>query len=168
MMRPKVIICDEPVSSLDVSVQAQILNLLEDIKERFGLSMVFVAHDVSVVKNISDRVLVMYLGKICEVLPSHDLQDVALHPYTRMLLTSIPGAEAVVGQAPPMRSTELPSPVNPPTGCRFRTRCPLATDRCAAEEPLLRAAGDGHYVACHNVVVPAETHPTTETKTEPM
>ena len=168
MMRPKVIICDEPVSSLDVSVQAQILNLLEDTKERFGLSLVFVAHDVSVVKNISDRVLVMYLGKICEVLPSHDLQDVALHPYTRMLLSSIPGAEAVVGEVAPMRSTELPSPVNPPSGCRFRTRCPLATEQCAAEEPLLRGAGDGHFVACHNVAVPAATPVVAGAPTESM
>ncbi len=152
MMRPKVIICDEPVSSLDVSVQAQILNLLEDTKERFGLSLVFVAHDVSVVKNISDRVMVLYLGKTCEVLPSTDMQDVAVHPYTRMLLASIPGAET---EAPKMRSTELPSPVNPPSGCRFRTRCPLATDQCSAEEPLLREVGQGHYVACHNVAVPA-------------
>lgn len=153
MMRPKVIICDEPVSSLDVSVQAQILNLLEETKERFGLSLVFIAHDVSVVKNISDRVMVLYLGKTCEVLPSHDLQHVAVHPYTRMLLASIPGAEEV--DAPPMRSTELPSPVNPPSGCRFRTRCPLATDRCSEEEPLLREVGQGHYVACHNVAVDA-------------
>ena len=153
MMRPKVIICDEPVSSLDVSVQAQILNLLEDTKERFGLSLVFIAHDVSVVKNISDRVMVLYLGKTCEVLPSHDLQDVALHPYTRMLLASIPGVEDI--DAPPMRSTELPSPVNPPSGCRFRTRCPLATERCAEEEPMMREVGRGHYVACHHVGVPA-------------
>lgn len=161
MMRPKVLICDEPVSSLDVSVQAQILNLLEDTKERFGLSLVFVAHDVSVVKNISDRVMVLYLGKICEVLPAHGLQDLAAHPYTRMLLASIPGAEEA-GPGLATRSTELPSPLNPPSGCRFRTRCAMATERCASEEPALRRLGDGHYVACHHVPLPAEAPVATE------
>lgn len=154
MMQPKVLICDEPVSSLDVSVQAQILNLLEDTKDRFGLSLVFVAHDVSVVKNISDRVMVLYLGKICEVLPSSGLQDLAAHPYTRMLLASIPGAEEIPENGSSAHSTELPSPLSPPSGCRFRTRCALATERCASEEPALREAGDGHYVACHHVSLP--------------
>ena len=159
MMRPRVMICDEPVSSLDVSVQAQILNLLEETKERFDLSMVFIAHDVSVVKNISDRVMVLYLGKACEVVPSDRMHLTAVHPYTRMLLASIPGAETEADpEASPVldtsvRSTELPSPVNPPSGCRFRTRCPLATERCAAEEPRLREIGPGHLVACHHVAV---------------
>jgi peptide/nickel transport system ATP-binding protein len=154
LLDPQVLICDEPVSSLDVSVQAQILNLLERTKQRYGLSMVFIAHDVSVVKSISDRIMVLYLGKTCEVLPAGDVDTRALHPYTRLLLASVPEA----AQAPPpaaateaVEVTELPSPLAPPSGCRFRTRCPLATDRCAAEEPLLRRVGPGHFVACHHV-----------------
>jgi peptide/nickel transport system ATP-binding protein len=154
---PDVLICDEPVSSLDVSVQAQILNLLEQARERYGLSMVFIAHDVAVVKNISDRVLVMYLGKTCEVLPSDGLERNALHPYTRLLLASVPSeADADRSPAPAgspggdARAVELPSPLDPPSGCRFRTRCPLATERCAAEEPLLREVRPGQFVACHH------------------
>lgn len=152
LLRPDVLICDEPVSSLDVSVQAQILNLLEDAKHVHGLSMVFIAHDIAVVKNISDRIMVMYLGKTCEVLPSADISASARHPYTRLLLESVPGVEQVeqlTGDAPTQQ--ELPSPLNPPSGCRFRTRCPLATARCAHEEPPLRAVGTDHYLACHNV-----------------
>lgn len=148
MLDPAVLICDEPVSSLDVSVQAQILNLLEETKDRYGLSMMFIAHDVAVVKNISDRVMVMYLGKTCEVLPAADLPSAAAHPYTRLLLASVPGQEGT-GAPPEQVTTELPSPVNPPSGCRFRTRCPLATRRCAEEEPALREVGPQHYVACH-------------------
>lgn len=150
LLEPQVLICDEPVSSLDVSVQAQILNLLERTKERFGLSMVFIAHDVSVVKNISDRVMVLYLGKTCEVLPSADLDTGARHPYTRVLLSSVPGREPTSADLEPV-SVELPSPLDPPSGCRFRTRCPLATDRCAQEEPVLRTIAPGHAVACHHV-----------------
>ena len=159
LMDPQVLICDEPVSSLDVSVQAQILTLLERTKDRYGLSMVFIAHDVSVVKSISDRIMVLYLGKTCEVLPASDVDTKARHPYTRLLLASVPEAAR---QLPPAAATEsvsvneLPSPLNPPSGCRFRTRCPLATEKCAAEEPLLRAVGDGHYVACHHVDVESE------------
>ncbi len=151
MMNPTVLICDEPVSSLDVSVQAQILNLLEKTKQRYDLSMIFIAHDVSVVKNISDRVMVLYLGKTCEVVSSVAIQTHAAHPYTRMLLASIPGAvvpDTGVGDV----STELPSPIDPPSGCRFRTRCPLATDLCAAEEPELRELRPGQFVACHHPV----------------
>jgi peptide/nickel transport system ATP-binding protein len=152
---PDVLICDEPVSSLDASVQAQILNLLEETRERYGLSMLFIAHDVAVVKNISDRVLVMYLGKTCEVLPSDALEDRALHPYTRLLLASVPRveAEATEDQALLARAAavELPSPLDPPSGCRFRTRCPWATERCAVEEPQLREVSRGQYVACHHV-----------------
>ena len=148
---PDVLICDEPVSSLDVSVQAQILNLLEKARERLRLSMVFIAHDVAVVKNISDRVLVMYLGKTCEVLPSAALEE-ALHPYTRLLLASVPEASSADAAADgPARAVELPSPLDPPSGCRFRTRCPLATDRCASEEPELREVRPGQFVACHHV-----------------
>lgn len=151
---PDVLICDEPVSSLDVSVQAQILNLLEQARDRFGLSMVFIAHDVAVVKNISDRVLVMYLGKTCEVLPSDGLEHRALHPYTRLLLASVPSADDAARTPEPVPSgaqtTELPSPLAPPSGCRFRTRCPLATERCATDEPELRELRPGQFVACHH------------------
>ncbi|MGV3561890.1 MAG: ABC transporter ATP-binding protein [Nocardioides sp.] len=150
LLEPQVLICDEPVSSLDVSVQAQILNLLEQMKQRFGLSMVFIAHDVSVVKSISDRVMVLYLGKTCEVLPSGDLDTGARHPYTRVLLSSVPGRAPTPADLEPV-SVELPSPLDPPSGCRFRTRCPLATDRCAQEEPVLRTIAPGHAVACHHV-----------------
>ena len=150
VLDPKVIICDEPVSALDVSVQAQILNLLEDMKARYGLTLIFIAHDLAVVKNISDRVAVMYLGKICEVGTPDDLYATPAHPYTAALLRSIPVPDPTV---PPVQSGlltgDLPSPIDPPAGCRFRTRCPLAQERCAMEEPQMRAVGDGHYVACH-------------------
>jgi peptide/nickel transport system ATP-binding protein len=150
VLEPKVIICDEPVSALDVSVQAQILNLLEDMKARYGLTLIFIAHDLAVVKNISDRVAVMYLGKICEVGTPDDLYATPAHPYTAALLRSIPVPDPTV---PPVQSGlltgDLPSPIDPPAGCRFRTRCPLAQERCAIEEPQVRAVGDGHFVACH-------------------
>jgi peptide/nickel transport system ATP-binding protein len=153
MLDPQVLICDEPVSSLDVSVQAQILNLLEETKKRYGLSMVFIAHDLAVVKNISDRIMIMYLGKVCEVLPAGNLAEHALHPYTRLLLESVPEATvlgAATGGGQQRAGGELPSPLNPPSGCRFRTRCPLVTEECARVEPQLREVGDGHYLACHN------------------
>ena len=155
---PDVLICDEPVSSLDVSVQAQILNLLEQARDRFGLSMVFIAHDGAVVKNISDRVLVMYLGKTCEVLPSDGLEHQALHPYTRLLLASVPSADdrRTDGPREGAETAELPSPLAPPSGCRFRTRCPLATERCAAEEPELRELRAGQFVACHHAELALE------------
>ncbi|MBK5222489.1 MAG: ABC transporter ATP-binding protein [Acidimicrobiia bacterium] len=145
---PEVIICDEPVSALDVSVQAQILNLLEDMKARYGLTLVFIAHDLGVVRNISDRVAVMYLGKMCEIADSVDLYAGPRHPYTKLLLESIPtmGSERV----DPVAKAEMPSPLNPPSGCRFRTRCPNATEVCTEEEPLMRLMGERHFVACHN------------------
>ena len=144
---PKVLICDEPVSALDVSVQAQILNLLEDMKQRYGLTMLFISHDLSVVKNISDRVAVMYLGKLCELGASGDLYRSPLHPYTNALLASIPSADRTRQMVP--LAGELPSPLAPPSGCRFRTRCPRAQARCAAEEPQMRELRPGHFVACH-------------------
>lgn len=156
MLDPDLLICDEPVSSLDVSVQAQILNLLEDTKRRYRLSMVFIAHDLAVVKNISDRIMVMYLGKVCEIVASGDLATSALHPYTRLLLESVPEAHlpgARTEDSITATSSELPSPLDPPSGCRFRTRCPLATEVCASEEPVLREAGAGQFVACHHVDV---------------
>lgn len=153
---PDVLICDEPVSSLDVSVQAQVLNLLEETTDRYSLSMIFIAHDVAVVKNISDRVMVMYLGKTCEVIPADGMEHKALHPYTQLLLRSVPSAADAQRAASevndePVKVVDLPSPLNPPSGCRFRTRCPLVTERCAAEEPALREMRPGQFVACHNV-----------------
>ena len=150
VLNPKVIICDEPVSALDVSVQAQILNLLEDLKKKYGITLIFIAHDLGVVKNVSDRVAVMYLGKMCEVASSEALYATPAHPYTKLLLGSVPVADPT--QAPDASaelSGELPSPTAPPSGCRFRTRCPIATDRCAQEEPQLQEVAVGHYVACH-------------------
>ena len=136
-MRPKLLICDEMVSALDVSVQAQILNLLEDLKAEYGLTLLFIAHDLAVVKNVSDRVAVMYLGKICEIGPADTLYDAPAHPYTKFLL----GAALEADPDSPMHGEVLegepPSPINPPSGCRFRTRCPFAQERCADEEPAL-------------------------------
>jgi peptide/nickel transport system ATP-binding protein len=150
VMDPKVIICDEPVSALDVSVQAQILNLLEDMKRAYGLTLIFIAHDLAVVKNVSDRVVVMYLGKICEVGPPDTLYAEPAHHYTKALIESIPEPDPAV--RPDQTSAlegDLPSPIAPPSGCRFRTRCPAAEDICAMEEPQLAEVGNSHYVACH-------------------
>jgi peptide/nickel transport system ATP-binding protein len=150
VLDPKLIICDEPVSALDVSVQAQILNLLEDMKARYGLTLVFIAHDLAVVKNVSDRVAVMYLGKLCEVASPDDLYARPAHPYTAALLSAIPVPDPTVEASAGMTLTgELPSPIAPPSGCRFRTRCPRAQERCANEEPQMRRVDTGHFVACH-------------------
>ena len=158
---PKLIICDEPVSALDVSVQAQILNLLEDMKHRYGLTLIFIAHDLAVVKNVSDRVVVMYLGKVCEVSSPDLLYRQPAHPYTSALLSSIPVPDpAVRPEERPSLAGEIPSPVAPPSGCRFRTRCPKAQERCAAEEPEIREISSGQFVACHFPLTPGETLPT--------
>ena len=149
MADPDLLICDEPVSALDVSVQAQILNLLADLKERFKLTMVFIAHDLAVVKNVSDRVAVMYLGKLVEIAASDELYRSAAHPYTEALLASIPEPDPEHHSDHEGLTGELPSPLNPPSGCRFRTRCPYAQERCARQEPLLREIAPGHRVACH-------------------
>ncbi len=149
VLQPKLIICDEPVSALDVSVQAQILNLLEDLKERYGLTLVFIAHDLAVVKNMSDRVAVMYLGKLCEVGPPETLYARPAHPYTAALLSSIPVPNPAVRPTDDALAGDLPSPIAPPSGCRFRTRCPRAEARCAAEEPQMREVTSGRFVACH-------------------
>jgi len=150
VLDPKVIICDEPVSALDVSVQAQVLNLLEDLKAKYGISLVFIAHDLAVVKNIADHVVVMYLGKICEVAPPDELFVRPLHPYTEILMSSIPVTDPNVDPRHAISiSGELPSPIDPPSGCRFRTRCPRAAERCVEEEPVLRDFGGGSFVACH-------------------
>jgi oligopeptide/dipeptide ABC transporter ATP-binding protein len=150
ILDPKVIICDEPVSALDVSVQAQVLNLLEDLKVKYGISLIFIAHDLAVVKNIADRVVVMYLGKVCEVGPPDDLFLRPLHPYTEILMSSIPVTDPAVDPRSALTvSGELPSPIAPPSGCRFRTRCPRAAEKCAREEPVLRSMAGGQFVACH-------------------
>lgn len=150
---PKLIICDEPVSALDVSVQAQVLNLLEDMKARYGLTMIFIAHDLAVVKNISDRIAVMYLGKMCEVGTPDSLFAECAHPYTRALIAAIPHPDPDVPADVEWRlEGDLPSPLDPPSGCRFRTRCPKAQDMCAAVEPQMTEVGhtgSGHFVACH-------------------
>lgn len=147
---PALIICDEPVSALDVSVQAQILNLLEDMKERYGLTLVFIAHDLAVVKNVSDRVAVMYLGKMCEIGPPDAIYEEPAHPYTSALLSAIPhpdpDADLRVGQH---LGGELPSPIDPPSGCRFRTRCDRAQELCSRVEPQMQRVAGEHYVACH-------------------
>jgi peptide/nickel transport system ATP-binding protein len=153
VLDPTLIICDEPVSALDVSVQAQVLNLLEDLKEEYGLTLVFIAHDLAVVKNISDRVAVMYLGKLCEVASSDSMYATPMHPYTNLLVASIPEPDPDADHSLGEIIGEPPSPINPPSGCRFHPRCPYATDICSVEEPQLREMLPGHFVACHNPVV---------------
>lgn len=148
-VEPHLLICDEPVSALDVSVQAQIINLLEDLKEKFDLTIVFIAHDLGVVRSISDNILVMYLGKTCEYGDAVEVYDHPAHPYTRALLDSVPAPDAPDGFAGPALKGDLPSPLNPPSGCRFRGRCPVAQERCAAEEPQIREVRPGQYAACH-------------------
>ena len=154
VLGPKVLICDEPVSALDVSVQAQILNLLRDLKAEYGLTLVFIAHDLAVVKNVSDRVAVMYLGKLCEVAEPDKLFSNAAHPYTALLLESIPEPDPAVAIDVSLdQAGEIPSSIDPPSGCRFRTRCPQASERCTNEEPQMREVSAGHYVACHHPLV---------------
>jgi oligopeptide transport system ATP-binding protein len=152
-IEPAMIICDEPVSSLDVLIQAQVLNLFERLRAELGLSYLFIAHDLALVKQVSDRVAVMYLGKLCEVGPGEAVYRQPLHPYTKALLDSVPG-RANAKASTTIRG-EPPSPVHPPSGCRFRTRCPRAEQRCADEEPAMRELATGHSVACHFPLVPA-------------
>jgi peptide/nickel transport system ATP-binding protein len=149
VLEPELLICDEPVSALDVSIRAQILNLLEDMKARYGLTLIFIAHDLAVVKAVSDRVAVMYLGKLCEIGPAEQVFETPAHPYTSVLLRAIPQPDP---DAPPPEAAaagEPPSPIAPPSGCRFRTRCALAASRCAAEEPQMREVRPGQFAACH-------------------
>jgi peptide/nickel transport system ATP-binding protein len=152
VLQPSLLVCDEPVSALDVSVQAQVLNLLEDAKAAFSLTMLFISHDLGVVKGISDRVMVMYLGKLCEIAPTDSLYGTPCHPYTAALLASVPSLVPRRREdRRPVARGETPSPMDVPSGCRFRTRCPAASERCAREEPQIRPAGPpGHFVACHH------------------
>jgi peptide/nickel transport system ATP-binding protein len=150
VLNPDFIICDEPVSALDVSIRAQILNLLEEMKARFGLTLLFIAHDLAVVKVVSDRVAVMYLGRLCEVGPSEQLFARPVHPYTALLIEAIPVPDPDQRPAESVPVGEPPSPIAPPSGCRFRTRCPRADQKCRDEVPELQPVRPGQYAACHH------------------
>lgn len=150
---PEFIVCDEPISALDVSIQAQVVNMFEDLQNELGLTYLFIAHDISVVKHISNRIGVMYLGKLVELADSYELTFHNMHPYTRSLISAIPVADPKIARASKriVLEGDVPSPLNPPSGCRFRTRCQYADEQCAMETPVLKEVKTGHFVACHHL-----------------
>ena len=152
-IEPEFIVCDEPISALDVSIQSQVINLLHDLQEKLGLTYLFIAHDLSVVKHISNRIGVMYLGKLVELADSYELIAHSIHPYTRSLISAIPVADPITARQSKriVLQGDVPSPLNPPSGCRFRTRCPYADERCAAEVPEFKEVTSGHWAACHHL-----------------
>lgn len=152
-VNPEFIVCDEPISALDVSIQAQVVNMFEDLQESMGLTYLFIAHDLSVVKHISDRIGVMYLGKLVELADSYELAFHNVHPYTRSLISAIPIADPITARKSKriVLEGDVPSPLNPPSGCHFRTRCPYADERCAAEDPEFKEVSKGHFAACHHL-----------------
>lgn len=152
-VRPEFIVCDEPISALDVSIQAQVINMFEDLQEEMGLTYLFIAHDLSAVKHISNRIGVMYLGRMVELADSYELITRPLHPYTKSLISSIPIADPRTAKASKriVLEGDVPSPLNPPSGCRFRTRCPYADERCAEEMPEWKELEKGHFAACHHI-----------------
>ena len=152
-VNPEFIVCDEPVSALDVSIQAQVVNMFEQLQEELGLTYLFIAHDLSIVKHISNRIGVMYLGKLVELADSYELTFHSVHPYTKSLISAIPIADPETSRKSKriVLEGDVPSPVNPPSGCRFRTRCPYADELCAAEEPQWKEVSTGHYAACHHL-----------------
>lgn len=152
-VNPEFIVCDEPISALDVSIQAQVVNMFEDLQQELGLTYLFIAHDLNVVKHISNRIGVMYLGKLVELAESYELTFHNLHPYTKSLISAIPIADPVASREKQriVLEGDVPSPLNPPSGCRFRTRCSYATELCAQQEPEFREVSPGHHVACHHI-----------------
>ena len=150
-VEPEFIVCDEPISALDVSIQSQVVNMLEDLQEELGLTYLFIAHDISVVRHISNRIGVMYLGNVVELADSYELYRNPIHPYTKTLMSAVPIPDPVVTRSRERMILEgdIPSPINPPSGCKFHTRCPYATERCKQEIPTFRDYGDGHFAACH-------------------
>ena len=151
---PDLIVCDEAVSALDVSVKAQIVNLLQDLQREFGLALLFISHDLAIVEHMTHRVAVMYLGKIVEMAPRHQIFASPKHPYTKALLSAVPVPDPTVRRTPIILKGDVPSPINPPSGCRFHTRCPYVFDRCRTEEPELRQSAEGQWAACHLDALP--------------